>query len=117
MHYWPSHHLSVQLPRVAPSYRQWSPDGEGGGMFKSLISRIESMLRAIAFDGEFGFDVAEQMNKFFAENPKLRKENIHHLQVKMGRSYNSKTKEADNHVTALFVYDEIKKDRSTRGTQ
>jgi hypothetical protein len=75
------------------------------------------MLRAKAFDGEFGSDVAKQMNEFFTENPNLRKENIHHFQVKMGRSYNTKTSEVDTHVTALLIYDETKKDKSTRGTQ
>jgi hypothetical protein len=75
------------------------------------------MLKAIAFDGSLGSDVADKMNDFFAKNPNLRKENIHHLQVKMGRSFNTKTEEVETHVISLLVYDETKKDRVTRGTQ
>jgi hypothetical protein len=75
------------------------------------------MLKVKAFDGEFGSDVADQMNAFFQENPRLKKENIHHLQVKMGTSYNVKKQESDTHVTALIVYDETRKDKATRGTQ
>ena len=75
------------------------------------------MLKAKAFDGEFGSDVADQMNEFFQENPNLKKENIHHFQLKKGTSYNGNTQELESHVTALILYDETRKDRVTRGTQ
>ena len=75
------------------------------------------MLRAKGFDGKFGSEVADGMNKFFEQNPDLAKENIHHLQVKLGRAYNAKTQEVDTFVTALMVYDETKLDKATRGTQ
>lgn len=75
------------------------------------------MLKAKAFDGVLGSDVEEQMNKFFKQNPNLREENMQHLQLKMGRAYNTRTGKVDTHVTALIVYDETRMDKATRGTQ
>lgn len=87
--------------------------------FKNPATLKLGVLRAKAFDGEFGSDAAEEMNKFFKENPNLTKDNIYGLQVKMARTYNPETHEAETHVTAFILYDDARRrsTAATRGTQ
>lgn len=75
------------------------------------------MLKAKGFGGATGSEVADQMDQFFEAKPNPVKENIHHLQLKMGRLYNESTEKVDTHVAAVMVYDETAQDKAIRGTQ